>query len=181
MYCILALLPPKAAVICYIQAAQLLFSPVSDGFLLSAESFPHIPICQFECGCREEAIEIWREFSSLTCHVLPVCFTGLSFIRGKGTHAGFYWAELSVARREEILRVHRLALDLLASRGLGCCNDIGECFRPHLTLARICRPEALRGWSERLFENPGPFRLALGIADENGQYLHTLCEGRHFE
>lgn len=42
---ILVLIPLKQTISAYLHAAQMLFSPVHDGSLLSDNSLPHITVC----------------------------------------------------------------------------------------------------------------------------------------
>ena len=171
---ILALIPKKQAMTLYIHAAQMLFSPVHEGYLLSENSLPHITICHFECQHEKEAKTIWEDIEMLNLPSFLPIFTGISFIKGTGLHQAHYWAELSVARDKQIMKVHRLAAKIIQSKGLSCLNDSGDLYRPHLTLARIRFPEIIQKWPETLFSHPPDFQIALAVGDNYGQYLYTL-------
>ncbi|EKE08623.1 MAG: hypothetical protein ACD_17C00078G0008 [uncultured bacterium] len=120
----------------YIQAAQRLFSSGSDQCLLSAHSLPHITLCQFDCE-QEEASAIAKELEELKMNSYLVRFTGFAFIQGLEVHKDFYWAELSVAREREIMKIYRTTATIIHSHELACLNDQEDLYRPHLTLARI--------------------------------------------
>ncbi len=173
---ILALIPPKQTISAYLHAAQMLFSPVHDGYLLSENSLPHITVCQFECDSENEAQIIWKQIETLNLRPFSPRFTGLSFVKGVGVHQEYYWAELSIARDEEIMRVHQLAADVIRSKGLACLNDSDNLYRPHLTLARVRLPDAIQRWPDSLLTNTNDFRITLARGDNNGQYLYTLFE-----
>jgi 2'-5' RNA ligase len=173
---ILALLPPKESVLTYIQAAQMLFSPCSDGYLLREQiAQPHVTLCQFKCDL-EECAKIWEEFSELEVKPIPLRFTGVRFGKGSGIHEEFYWTELSVARDAELMRIHRLALSIVQAHGHTCLTDCEDLYNPHLTLARIRLPKQILSWQDALLNNPGPFKIALGEGDDNGQYIYTLFD-----
>ncbi len=155
----IALIPPQDMIMTCIQAAQKLFSSVSDDYLLSEHSLPHITVCQFECEQKQIAQAVWNEVSSQTTPSLPIRLKGVSFIKGLEAHRGFYWAELAVARDEELMKMHRLAVVIIQERGLTCLNEIGDLYRPHLTLARIRLPESLQTWSDDLIDSPVFFKL----------------------
>lgn len=156
----IALIPPQDMIMTCTQAAQKLFSSVSDDYLLSEHSLPHITVCQFECEQKQIAQAVWKEVASqITTHSVPVQLRGISFIKGLEAHRGFYWAELAVARDEELMKMHRLAVVVTQARGLTCLNEIGDLYRPHLTLARIRLPKSLQTWPDDLLDSPAPFKL----------------------
>ena len=186
---ILALIPPKQTISVYLHAAQMLFSPVHDGYLLSDNSLPHITVCQFECDNENDVQVIWKQIEKLNIRpfsprftglsfIKPFSprFTGLSFIKGVGVHEEYYWAELSVARDQEMMKVHQLAAGIIRSKGLACLNDSDNLYRPHLTLARIRLPDTIQRWPDALLTNTSDFKFALARGDNNGQYLYTLFE-----
>lgn len=175
---ILALTPAKETITAYIQAAQLLFSPSSEGYLLSENSSPHITICQFECDDTQQARAIWEDVADLEIDPFPVRFTGVSFLKGSGPHQGFYWAEIGVGRDPNIMKVHHAAMKIIESHGLRCLNDSGDLYRPHLTLARIRLPETIQKWPDGILTNEKVFRLTLAQGDNNGQYLRTIFESK---
>lgn len=127
----------------YIQAAQKLFSSASDKYLLSEHSLPHITLCQFDCE-EKDATAIWDELTDLKMHSYSVRFNGFSFIKGLDVHRDFYWAELSIARDEEIMKIYRTTDAIIHSHGFTCLNEQGDGYRPHLTLARIRLPDTFQ-------------------------------------
>ncbi len=173
---ILALIPPKETVAAFIQAAQMLFASDNDGYLLSETSLPHVTVCQFECDSEQEARAIWQRVDSLNIQPIPLRFTGVSFVKGTGLHKEAYWTELSIARNENVMRIHRIASEIVRAQGFHSLNDSGDLYRPHLTLARIRLPDVISRWPEELLKSAGHFKLALARGDQNGQYLQTLCE-----
>lgn len=74
----------------------------------------------------------------------------LEAIKGLDTHKDFYWAELSVARDEEMMKIYRTIAAMIHSHGLICLNDQDDLYRPHLTLARIRLPDTLQKLPEPL-------------------------------
>ena len=127
----------------YIQAAQKLFSSVSDKYLLSEHSLPHITLCQFDCG-QQDVIVISKELEELKMNSYLVRFTGFAFVRGLEVHRDFYWAELSVARDTEIMKIYRTTAAIIHSHELTCLNEQDDLYRPHLTLARIRLPDTIQ-------------------------------------
>ncbi|MCF7853124.1 MAG: 2'-5' RNA ligase family protein [Simkaniaceae bacterium] len=157
-------------------AAQQLFAPVSDGYLLSEESLPHITVCQFDSKDEEEALSLWNQLEKYALQPCPIRLTGVSFVKGVGEHQGVYWAELSVARSSELMKIHRVAVELFQSNGYELINDIHDLYRPHLTLARIHKPKQFLSWPDETLSNEhGPFVLALGLGDQNGQFKKMLA------
>lgn len=174
---ILALTPSKERGSFYVQTAQQLFSELSDGYLLSNQSLPHITICQFECNSVEEInfihseIKLWKVSPSL------IRFVGMSFIKGVGVYESSYWAELSVARDQELLEIHKKGISLLKSKSNFCINDINDLYRPHLTLARIKISNFLPIWPNSILSNDiTDFSLSLGEADFNWQYIKHVFD-----
>lgn len=156
----IALIPPPAMIQMYTRVAQKLFSSISDNYLLSEHSSPHITVCQFECAQQQIAQAIWSEVTSQATHTLPIRFRGVSFIKGLEAHQGFYWAELAVARDEELMKIHNDTVVTLQTHGLTPMNEMGDLYRPHLTLARIRLPTSLQTWPEDLLDvSPIPFTL----------------------
>ncbi len=154
----IAFVPPKEKRKKYIRAAQMLFSSVSIGYLLHEWSLPHITVCQFKCRQKKDAAAVWKELAIKD--TFPIRFTGVSFIKGLGIHKKFYWAELSVARDKEVMRVHQMAAAAVHMQGFPCLNDQGDLYRPHLTLARIRLPSTIKKWPDILLKGAN-FRLEL--------------------
>lgn len=155
----IVLIPPQDIVRICIHEAQKMFLSMSDGYLLAEHSLPHITVCQFECDREEVAQATWKEIASQTMDSFPVRLRGVSFIKGIEAHREFYWAELAVARDEELMKVHQLTVAVIQARGLGCLNAVGDLYRPHLTLARIRLPKFFQTWSDSLLNDSSSFKL----------------------
>ncbi len=175
---ILALIPSQPEM--YIQAAETVFGGLTDGYLLSQEgSYPHITLASFSSE-EEELREIWNEISEVQSLTCPVKFLGLHL--KKGSVPPFHYSVgLSVARELPILRLHDEACKILRSRQIDLLNPSYHLYQPHLTLAGISwHPEEsilLSPLVDRLLSRPvKPFRLALALGDDIGQYLETLYE-----
>ena len=174
---ILALVPTNESVAAqYIETAQALFKPHHDSYLLSTKVSPHITVCQFETEEEKQAERFWTEVGKLSMYRIVPRFTGVSFQRGAGNLKQYYWAEISVARDENLMRMHLFALDSLKNVGLTSFNDSGDLYRPHLTLARMHLPPTIIKWKEEILDDPGEFKLTLAKGDNHGQYLSTLLE-----
>lgn len=173
---ILALVPPKSAFFPYIQAAQLMFGPAQDGYLLSDHSLPHITVCQFDCESEQEAMGVWQKFADLEIPSHQVRFTGVSYIKDTTSENNLYWAELSIERDETLMLIHEFAVKMLQNQGYACVNKIRNLYRPHLTLARFKLPLYMQAWPERILDNSVVFTFSLGLGDQNGQYLKILAQ-----
>jgi 2'-5' RNA ligase len=173
---ILALVPTREVATTYIQTAQTLFGNHHDSYLLSEKVSPHITVCQFETEQESKATLFWHQIDTLSNRKLFPRLTGVSFQKGMGKLKEFYWAEVSVAREEALMKVHQFALDALEKCGLHSVNDSGDLYRPHITLARIRLPETIQRWPDELFEDQGEYKLALALGDDHGQYLSTIFE-----
>ena len=127
---ILGFIPDKETMAIYIQAAQQLFLSIHESYLLSENSLPHITVCQFESNHDKDTKIIWEQIDTLKISSFSPQLQGLSFIKGVGNRKGYYWAEVSVARDQEIMRAHHLATEIVQSNGCSCLNDSGDLFIP---------------------------------------------------
>lgn len=177
---ILALMPSKQYLLACIQAAQQVFSPINDGYLLTEnKSIPHVTVCAFQCD-ESKIQEIWLHVQQWQISNCPLHMTGLMLKKGK-TPTHHYSVGLSVARDPQLLHLHYLGLELLESYGITILNPSRESYQPHLTLAGI-------GWLpekevilpfviDDLLSMPTQhFHIVLGRGDDIGQYIETIYE-----
>lgn len=175
---ILALIPPEKHGAAYIQAAQKVFAPISDGYLLmDGVSLPHVTICSFQCD-ESKISKLYREIQTWGIESCVVRIMGLFFKKGK-TPAHHYSISLSIARDPSILHLHQLALALLRSYAITPLNPSQDLYQPHLTLAGIhwlpSEIITLNAILDDLISLPAePFHLVIGKGDDIGQYLETL-------
>lgn len=165
----IVLVPSLAASSLYIEASQSLFRPYQPTYLLDTHhSFPHITIAQFECEKFETAQQVWQQMRlGVEETSLTPPFTGLSFLQGQGPYQDTYWVELSIARgtsSSPLMVLHETTIHTLYDLGLEPLNPHGNNYRPHLTLARIVKPNTLPVWQETLFQKTR-FHLAWGRSD----------------
>jgi 2'-5' RNA ligase len=153
----------------FIKEAQEQFGAVSQGYLLSQSSLPHITLAQFSTDDQEIVSKIWSDVQTSTTSIPQPLFTGIGLSK-KDKH--LWGVSLLVKREPALVEIHRTIVALLEKHGLACISETGELYRPHLTLARIKEPKLL-GFNDGLLE-PAPFTIALGKSDENGQYLSTI-------
>lgn len=161
----------------YAQAAQTLYSHMSDGYLLSSTVYPHITLAQFELSDHEEKrIQvIWQDLTKFNINPFKPELIGIHLIKGLNSHEGFHWAQIGVERDPLIMKAHYRSLYILSKHQLFCLNDAGDIYKPHITLARIKLSQSIPLWPVELLAAQ-EFRLALGASDINGRYLHTLYE-----
>lgn len=169
---ILALSPPRDLALFLISSAQTLFSPMSEGYLLSDTSLPHITLYQFTGESREEAIAIFSEMQRKFPQSLTPCITGVHFIRKNHVHQ----VELSVKRDPTLMKMHLFAKDLIEKNGFVGLTEDQDLYRPHITLVQVRKSELLPRWPDDFFEMNGEFQLSLGLGNELGQYLETIAE-----
>jgi len=176
-----ALIPSKQFMLAYIQAAQQIFAPINDGYLLQeGNSTPHVTLCAFQCEDEQKIMDIWKEVKSWQINKCAVRMVGLMLKKGK-VPPYHYSVGLSVARDPALLDLHQLAVDLLHSHGISCLNPIQHVYQPHLTLAGISwEPNVsvvLPFLIDDLISMPiDSFRIVLAKGDDIGQYLETICE-----
>ena len=153
----------------YIQAAQQHFGQCAEGYILGPKSHPHITLGQFYADAEIVAL-IKSEALSLRDYPQPN-FTGFSFIQDR-QDASFWWAELAVARAPALMLLHNKIVDNLTQKNIPCINDSGDLYRPHITLARV-KKQHLSHLNADLLQDR-PFRLAIGSADDLGQFIEIL-------
>ena len=129
---------------------------------------PHITICQVYSS--EKVINQIEKDLRLLQNVPQPYFTGVSFIKDKKFET-IWWAELSVARDPELITLQQKVVKIVTHYNLSCINDIGELYRPHLTLARINRLQHLDSLNVHNVLNPSPFMLTIGQGDHLGQFI----------
>lgn len=177
---ILALLPSEQQKTAYIQAAQTVFSPICDGYMLSVGmSLPHITLCSFQCD-DEKLTEICRCVEKWKINSCPIRVMGLMLKKGK-VPPHHYSVSLSIARDPAILHLHHLTAHLLSDFNINPLNPSNDLYFPHLTLAGIrfapTESVSLTSVIDELISLPvDPFHLVLGRGDDIGQYLETLQE-----
>lgn len=175
---LIALIPPKSLTLTYIQAAQIAFGPINDGYLLEEnKSFPHITLCAFQCE-ETKLAALWQELQTYNITICPVRMMGLHLKKGK-IPLYHYSVGITIARDRELLHLHQLSCKVLEKHNITCLNPIQDAYQPHLTLAGV-------GWEpfaeilipsiidEILDEPLKPFLLTLARGDDIGQYLETL-------
>ncbi len=87
----------------FIQEAQRQFSTVSQGYLLSNNSLPHITLAQFYLDDEDRLIDIWHEIRTNVINVHQPRFLGISLTR----KAKILWGISLLATREsELVKKH---------------------------------------------------------------------------
>lgn len=150
--------PSKKTAKKYIQASQKLFAKQNHGYVLTEKGMPHLTICQFQCEQKEKAAHLWEEIRKNQLQSMPIYFTSLSLVRGKKEHQGLYWAELSAAREQKLLKVYQDINFLIEKKGFTILNHHEGYYRPHITLARIKLPYTIQSWPSTLLRQE-TFRL----------------------
>jgi 2'-5' RNA ligase len=174
---IVALIPSSQASIEYIQTAQALFAPSSEGYLLTeGKAYPHVTVCQYEYEKEEDAIAVWKKIEQIKIRSLPIRFIGMGFEVGMGKYKGLYWSSISAARDEKLMELHNKSMEVLKACNLKCINDNRDLYRPHITLALVKTPELLQKWPDTLLNDVGDFRLVLAQGDDVGQLVRVICE-----
>jgi 2'-5' RNA ligase len=175
MRTLLALLPDERDQQAFVEVAQA-FTPICDGYLLSASSHPHVTLTSFPSGYDVEAI--WAAVQNWTVKSCQIRMLGLLLKKGQ-IPPQHYSVGITIARDTPLLALHHQAVALLAEHGIAPLNPHRELYLPHLTLAGICwqpsLPITLSPIIDTLLSRPlAPFRVALGHGDDIGQYLTTL-------
>lgn len=177
---ILALMPSKQHVLAYVQAAQNMFAPMTDGYLLNEEnSLPHVTICAFSCEDKE-LDALWNDLHSADIGICPVRMLALQLKKGQVPQY-HYSVGLTVARDPPLLQLHQHIVNVLRSRQIECLNPCMELYQPHLTLAGIAwMPDESVVLSPAIDDlismSIPPFRLVLAKGDDIGQCLQILYE-----
>lgn len=178
---ILALVPSKKCALSFIQAAQSMFIPLNDGYLLNEEnSLPHITVCAFECDESEKIEKLCEDLQNCKIDTCPIRILGLMLKKGKYPPY-HYSVNLSIARDDPILQLHYKIRSLLIAHQITPVNPSMELYQPHLTLAGIAwKPSTsviLDSTIDDLISMPiEEFHLTLGRSDAIGQYLQILYE-----
>lgn len=159
----------------FCEIAQALFSDVSDTYLLSDNSHPHVTVCQFETEDPSLPSELFKEVKSLNVKIYEPSMLGISFEKGTKENEGFYMAQIFIEREKNIMEFHTQVLKLLEKYSLPCINANAARYKPHVTLARIKLKKPLPVWPDSLLD-PAIFKITLGVSDQNGQYLKVLYE-----
>ncbi len=153
----------------FIQEAQEQFSAISEGYLLSGSSLPHVTLAQFYLSDKDALLDIWHTIQDHITDIPQPKFTGMGFTKKA---KNLWGASLSVEREPGLVKLHHIVVETLKTYNIQCISDMGELYRPHLTLARI-KELKVAHFNDSLLEIT-PFVLALGQGDENGQYLTTI-------
>lgn len=157
----------------YCNVANELFADMSQGYILSENSHPHITLGQFMSDEPKSVEAIWEQIRLFDFKDLQPKFLGINFQKGAGEHEGFYWAQIVVEREKSIMDMHLTVLNTLSGNEIKCITDNSDLYKPHVTLARILLNSPISLWPSHIL-NPTGFKITLGISDENGQYLKML-------
>ena len=168
---ILALIPEEQNRLAYLEAAQV-FAGICDGYLLGENSIPHVTLCSFACDDPQILFQPWQ---AITCPIRPL---GLHLKKGQ-TPPNHYSLGITIARDIPLLDLHNHVIAILEGFKITPLNPSRDLYQPHLTLAGIrWEPSTSLQLSpilDALLSKPSlPFRLALGLGDDIGQYLKTL-------
>jgi 2'-5' RNA ligase len=167
---ILALLSKKPDI--FVREAQKHFSDLTEGYLLGENSRPHITLCQFFLNSPNLLPEIWEEVQQICPSPPQPSFTKFAFKKNIFKDNLTWWAQLVVGPNADLIHLHTLCVFLLEKKGISCINAHGKNYDPHLTLA-LNKELRLSDLDTHLFD-PSPFELALGEADELGQFVQTV-------
>ncbi len=159
----------------YCNVANELFSDMSQGYILSENSHPHITLCQFKSDDLNVIEAIWEQVKIFNFEVLEPKFLGINFQKGAGEHHKFYWVQITVERENPIMDMHLKVLNILNENQMKCITDNSDLYKPHVTLARIQLNRPISVWPSHIL-NPTAFKITLGISDENGQYLKMMYD-----
>lgn len=141
------------------------FAGIANGYLLSEHAHPHVTLVQFY-GEDEDYQFVLAYLKSINITAPQPRFIGMTFGNDDAKDV-MLWAGLTVARHPQLLHLHTTLVDLLAQRSITVINLNNDLYQPHLTLARIQGdvPECPRPTIPTV-----NFNLALGIADQLGQF-----------
>lgn len=150
-------------------------------YLLSSESIPHISVCQFICEPNQSDLIIrdfikWSKDKTVQPKLNNFNYTALS-----GNFAPRFAAELGVERSNELVALHKQAVQFIIDRGLEIkmsAFDHAENtrYRPHLTLAMFYprKDYLLHSNFEQLLGNKTKFFLCIGKADQAWQLVEII-------
>ncbi|MCE7062357.1 2'-5' RNA ligase family protein [Dyadobacter sp. CY343] len=114
-----------------IEYAKELYTTLDSNVILGLNSKPHITIGQFSIGDME-AKEVWQNYASLSKLLPKVSLSGLTIIPSS---SGGAWIEISVLKSSLLLKLQDDLINILSPFG-ELTNDVGDNYRPHITIAR---------------------------------------------
>ncbi|MGI4852336.1 MAG: hypothetical protein ACRYGR_10405 [Janthinobacterium lividum] len=152
----------------YIEVAHRLFSTVQDQYITGPESLPHITLCQFYTD-NPTLEKIKQDIKSLSIFPQPH-FNGIHFI--KDPLPNLWGAEISVARDPAFIKYQNQFVNILKKYHIHCINDVGDLYRPHLTLARI-NHVVLDNFTDHILKDTS-FILSIGRAGDLGQFIEVI-------
>ncbi len=174
----LALIPLPDTIKTFEALSKQHISQVSTRYLLGNNNIPHISLCQFECK-KSEITKIFNDFyQEFQKASYTPTFSGLSLMKLGKQPDRLHAAELSVARSNEILTLHKKAVSFVALHGQKVLNPSGDLYRPHLRLSffnstktnQTTLPLAL---PDEIFLNR-EFIVGIGSADLNWQLNNII-------
>ena len=155
----------------FIEEAQKEFGHISQDYLLSQNSLPHITLASFDLDDNNQNVieNIWQEIQSQIDILPKIRFLGFGLSR----KLKIFWnVSLTVARDPELVKLHNQVIEILKNNNLKCISEVGDLYRPHLTLARI-KELNMTNFNDKLLE-PAEFVLAMGEGDIHGQFLKVI-------
>jgi 2'-5' RNA ligase len=151
--------------------AQKQFASISQDYILSQNSLPHITLAQFDVDDSNGKLTelMWDDLVSQITSVPQPRFLGFGCTK---KFKVFWNVSLSVACDPALVALHTQVLSVLEKYNLTCVSETGDLYRPHLTLARI-KQLKIDSFNDALLE-PHEFVLAFGQGDINGQFVKTI-------
>ena len=152
----------------FVDYAQRNFAGKEANYILGEHAKPHVTLVQFY-GDHNDASAV-KDFIELLSDNPQPRYTGIQFGIDVNDSAAL-WANMGVARDPALLELHLKMVDFLKSRNLHALNDSGDLYYPHVTFARV----KIDGIGCEKPNIPDVvFNLALGVADEFGQFVKVL-------
>lgn len=132
---------------------------------LGQSSRPHITIIQFDTS-QEKAKKLWTAISELKKEPISIYAAGLTFLPSSG---GGAWVEIAILKSKALLDLQDISIAALPDVKL--ISDVGDAYRPHITLARFIEGEIPMG-----------FPLDYEVLRADGVLAYAaIGRGTHFE
>lgn len=113
-----------------IEYAKELYNVLDSDVLLGTNSIPHVTIGQFSIEDKE-AKRVWQRYKSIIIYSPKINFAGITILPSS---SGGAWIEISVLKSQSLLKLQDDLMKILSPFGK-LANDIGDNYRPHITIA----------------------------------------------